>query len=367
MRLLETSIEAAAHGVVITNRVAEIIWVNPAFATMTGYEREEVIGENPRILKSGVQGEEFYAQMWSSLQRGETWRGELVNRTKDGAFYTERQSIRPVRLNGDEITHFIAIKEDITEKEALRSNLMELDRFRTVGLLASSLAHAINNPLAYAKSNIQMLAKALLVDGGVNEAADKDLGLSSADVEEMLLDTLDGLERIRDAVSSLRIFSTIDGDAESQGAELDAGIEAAIQTVSHLLTSRALLRRDYWPEKIHVAMSKAQLAHLMVNLLHNAITQITDKEPDEAAIGITTRLEGEYAVIDVSDSGKGMSEDELAQVFGPLAVAEGELHGPGVGLVICRNIVENVGGKMQVETQLGEGSVFRVELPRADE
>ncbi len=126
LQLLQASVEAAAHGIVIADRQGRIVWVNPAFAAMTGYDRDEVVGRNPRILKSGEQDEAFYEELWSTILRGETWRGEMVNRRKDGSLYTERQSVVPVRQAGGEITHFIAIKEDISELKARQRRLEEL-------------------------------------------------------------------------------------------------------------------------------------------------------------------------------------------------------------------------------------------------
>lgn len=116
----------AANAIVITSRDGVIEWVNPAFTTLTGYASSEVIGQNPRILNSGVQDTPFFANLWATLLRGEVWRGDLVNRRKDGTHYHERQTITPVTDHRGEISHFVAIKEDVTEiirsEERLRAN-----------------------------------------------------------------------------------------------------------------------------------------------------------------------------------------------------------------------------------------------------
>jgi PAS domain S-box-containing protein len=137
LQLLQASVEAAAHGIVITDRWGRIVWVNPAFAEMTGYGRDEIVGRNPRILKSGEQDEAFYEELWSTILRGETWQGEIVNRRKDGSLYTEHQSVVPVRHESGEITHFIAIKEDISELKARQRRLEELSS-RLSGLLETA-------------------------------------------------------------------------------------------------------------------------------------------------------------------------------------------------------------------------------------
>ena len=126
-KLLIAALDAAANGIIITNKDAVILWTNPAFSRLTGYSFEEAIGKNPSQLnKSGIQNEAFYQNMWSTLLTGQHWRGELINRRKDGHLYHEELSIAPVKDNTGEITHFIGIKEDISERKALEEQLQTL-------------------------------------------------------------------------------------------------------------------------------------------------------------------------------------------------------------------------------------------------
>jgi len=117
LRLLSTAVESAANGIAVTDRNGTILWINPAFTKLTGYSRAEAVGQNPRILKSGQHTPEFYRQMWSTLLKGEPWHGELVNRRKDGSLHPEEMTITPVQAGGHEITHFVAIKQDITQRK----------------------------------------------------------------------------------------------------------------------------------------------------------------------------------------------------------------------------------------------------------
>lgn len=142
LRLQSTALEASANGIVITDRQGRITWANMAFSRMTGYTLEEVQNQNPRILRSGVHDEAFYSQLWETILSGQVWHGRMVNRRKDGSLYTEEQSIAPVRDEKNEITHFIAIKQDVTERklaeEAQEKQRMYLSALHevTVGLLA---------------------------------------------------------------------------------------------------------------------------------------------------------------------------------------------------------------------------------------
>ncbi|MBK9091066.1 MAG: EAL domain-containing protein [Holophagales bacterium] len=117
VRLSHSALEAAADGIVITGLDGAIVWANPAFTRMTGYELEEAIGKNPRLLRSGVQREAFYRQMWETIKAGGVWRGELYNRRKDGTLYVEEMTITPVLGEQGEITHYVSIKQDVTARK----------------------------------------------------------------------------------------------------------------------------------------------------------------------------------------------------------------------------------------------------------
>jgi PAS domain S-box-containing protein len=146
LRLLSSAVEAAANGIALTDRQGKILWINPAFTRLTGYSLQEAVGQNPRVLKSGKHPPEFYANMWATIARGEPWSGELVNRRKDGSFYTEQMTIAPVRAGGAGVTHFVAIKQDVTARKRAedRTRLMA----ETVGqLLKSDAPQRIANEL----------------------------------------------------------------------------------------------------------------------------------------------------------------------------------------------------------------------------
>ena len=146
LRLLSSAVEAAVNGIAITDRSGRILWINPAFTRLTGYSFQEAAGQNPRVLKSGKHPPEFYAQMWATIVRGEPWSGELVNRRKDGSLYTEEMTITPVCAGGAGVTHFVAIKQDISARKRAeeRTRLMA----ETLGqLLKSDAPQRIANEL----------------------------------------------------------------------------------------------------------------------------------------------------------------------------------------------------------------------------
>src|SRR5437016_1282773 len=125
MRLQSAALEAAVNGILITDREGTIIWTNPGFTQLTGYDADEAVGRTPGILKSGRHDAPFYHDLWQTIRSGRAWHGEIVNRRKDGSLYHEEQTITPVRGRDGEITHFIAIKQDITARKRLTDRLVE--------------------------------------------------------------------------------------------------------------------------------------------------------------------------------------------------------------------------------------------------
>ena len=159
MRRLVAAIEQAAETVMITDLDGVIEYVNPAFTTVTGYSREEALGKTPRILQSGKHDQEFYRNLWTTLENGETWLGHLVNRRKDGALYEEDASISPVRDENGKCVRYVAVKRDVTQEIALESQLRQSQKMEAVGMLAGGIAHDFNNLLQALLTQAQLLGR----------------------------------------------------------------------------------------------------------------------------------------------------------------------------------------------------------------
>lgn len=132
LKLLKSALEASANTIIITDSTGIIEWVNPAFTKLTGYTPEEASGNNPNMLKSGLQDDEFYKTLWETILGGRVWKGEIVNRRKDGSLYYEESTITPVNNDNNQITHFIAVKQDITDRKKAEEQLQASeDRYRS--------------------------------------------------------------------------------------------------------------------------------------------------------------------------------------------------------------------------------------------
>ncbi len=161
-RLQVAALNAAANAVVITDRAGHIVWANPAFAALSGYTMAEALGRTPReLVKSGQHPATFYAEMWTTLLAGRVWSGEVINRRKDGEVYPEDLTITPVRDAGGEITHFIAIKRDLTRQRQMEDQFLRAQKLETVGRLAAGIAHDFNNVLTVVRGTADLLDRGL--------------------------------------------------------------------------------------------------------------------------------------------------------------------------------------------------------------
>jgi PAS domain S-box-containing protein len=159
MRLQSAALNATPTAIVITDRDGTIVWPNPAFTELTGYRAEEAVGLNlPGLVKSGAHDEAFYQQMWDTLRAGETWRGEVTTRRKDGSLYAEGESITPVKGARGEITHLISMKRDLTEEKRLEAQFLQAQKMETVGQLAGGIAHDFNNLLTVIAGTAELAA-----------------------------------------------------------------------------------------------------------------------------------------------------------------------------------------------------------------
>ena len=154
---LATAVEQAAEAIVITDTSGEILYVNPAFEKTAGYTRQEAVGQNPRILKSGKHDNAFYRQMWETLTQGKVWSGRIINKKKNGALYEEEMTISPIRDSAGKIINYVAVKRDVTQEVALEEQLRQVQKMESIGQLAGGVAHDFNNILTVIQGNASLL------------------------------------------------------------------------------------------------------------------------------------------------------------------------------------------------------------------
>jgi PAS domain S-box-containing protein len=354
---LVAAIEQSAEAVMITNTSGEIQYVNPAFTRITGYSREEVLGKNPRVVKSDKQDSEFYRRLWTTILKGENWHGEITNCRKDGSHYTEEMHIAPVRSPQGEITHFIATKEDISERKRLEDHLRQSQKMEAIGRLAGGVAHDFNNLLTVITGYGQLLRARL---------DPKDLNL----LDEVLKasDRAASLTRQLLAFSRRQILTPQVFDLNSVVANTETMLRRLIGEDIELTTVLE-------PKLGHVKADPGQIEQVIMNLAVNA----RDAMPQGGKLTIETAninldesyartrtgvAPGPYVMLVVSDTGVGLDAETLGYVFEPFFTTKEKGKGTGLGLATVYGIVKQSSGSIWAYSEPGRGTSFKIYLPR---
>jgi PAS domain S-box-containing protein len=357
LRKLHRAVEQSPSSIVITDAKGTIEYVNPKFSEVTGYAFEEAKGQNPRILKSGYTAAEEYSKLWETILSGKEWRGEFHNRKKNGEQFWELASISPVRDSSGSITHFLAVKEDITQRKLLEQQLFHARKMESLGTLASGIAHDFNNILGIILGYASMLKekhlgpeKSAIYLDSIVKAADRGAGL----VRQILTFARKSEFRLEmvDVNSMIGELTTMLGETFPKTISLALQLEKALPPLS---------------------VDRTQIHQALLNLCVNA----RDAMADHGSISIATRLvqgkslatrfatatDENYVEISVSDTGSGIDETTKARVFEPFFTTKEIGKGTGLGLSVVFGVVEAHQGFVDVDSELGRGSTFRVYLP----
>ena len=240
------------------------------------------------------------------------------------------------------------------EREVLQGRLVEADRLASLGTIAASVAHEINNPLAYALANLELVTGAL-----TDEASGSGTAASRASLAPALADIRDGLLRIRSIVRDLRTFSRPADDSIGP-VDVERVLDSSANIVSSEVEHRARLIKDYGGVP-RVMANEARLGQICLNLIANAAQSIPEGNPEKHEIRLTTRHDPRgRVIIEVRDTGEGVPEPLLAHIFEPFFTTKRTSKGTGLGLSISKDLVEKLGGTLTVESVVGQGTVFRV-------
>ncbi len=357
LHLLDAAVQAAPVGWVVTDADGTINSVNPGFTALTGYTAAEVVGRSPRILKSGRHPPEFYAAMWATIKRGEVWSGEMFNQRKDGGLYHEFMTIAPVRDEGGSIAHFVAIKQDITDRKALENQLARAQRLESIGMLASGIAHDLNNIFAPILLSLELLK----------------LKYPMADARRML-DTIESAgQRGAGIVKQVLTFARgIEGErTELQPKYL---VKEMAQILGETLPRNIRIETELAAVLSPVLGDATQLHQVLLNLAINARDAMSvggrlvlgahDVSVDEARAARNPPLKpGRFVAFTVADTGGGIPPEVLERMFEPFFTTKPLGKGTGLGLSTVYGIVRSHGGAVEVKTKVGEGTEFCVLLP----
>ncbi len=358
---LATAIEQAGDVVLVTDRDGTIHYVNPAFGVTTGYSRSEVLGANPSILKSGAHDDAFYKKMWETILDGETWEGRLINKRKDGSLFQENATISAVYDREGEIVNFVAVKHDITRQIELEEQIRHAHRMESVGHLAGGLAHDFNNILQSMTGFLQFAQDGLdpedprskdLEEVGKGAARASKLTqelLTFSRMREVNLEPKDLRSVIHQSLGRLRPML-----GEDIYLDLREPDEPMMTMIDGILMDRAISNlcinaRDAMPEGGDLTIEIEQL-----------------KVDKDFAAQHAELSEGSHVCFCITDSGSGISEDRLGHIFDPFYSTKDVGEGTGLGLAVVHGIVKQHSGLIEVESEMGKGTRFRVILPEAN-
>lgn len=355
--VLDAALQATPSAWVVTDVRGVIEWVNPAFTKISGYTLAEAVGRTPSLLKSGRHTAGFYGNIWQTLAEGRTWQGEICNRHRNGGLYHERMTALPVRDADGKTVHYVAIKEDITERRELEKQLARSQRLESIGLIASGIAHDLNNMLAPI-----MLAVNLI----------KDTHRDRETVE--LLDMMkSAAQRGAGVVKQVLTFAR---GVEGERVQID---------VRPLLKELGQLARETFPRSIRIVLDLpdsellvegdvTQLHQVLLNLAVNARDAMPEGGVltlaarrvvlDEAAVRPAAGMRaGAFVRLAVIDTGTGIPPEVVEQIFEPFYTTKPRGKGTGLGLSSAYGIVRSHGGFIEVRSAVGVGTEFGVVIP----
>lgn len=360
-RRLAQAIEQSPEAVIITDLAGIIQYVNPAFTVISGYSREESLGKTPVFLKSGKHDKASYDRIWQTLRSGRSWEGHLINKRKNGELYTEEISISPVKDPDGTMVGYVAVNRDITEDLAREEQLRQSQKMEAVGQLAGGVAHDFNNMLQVILGFSQIL-------------------LDKCDPQTQDYQNIDQIRQA--AVRATGLTRQLLTFSHKQPINImQVNLNEVFQETRVLLkvllgeTVKCVLSPD--PSVKSVYADLGQLSQVIMNLAVNArdampeggtmtiSTENVQFEPPIVPL-VTGARAGSFACLSVRDTGCGMSEHVKAHLFDPFFTTKGVGKGTGLGLSVVYGIVKQLKGWIEVESEEGKGSVFRIYLPDAD-
>ena len=354
LRQLSQAVEQSPVSIVITDKEGTIQYVNSKFVEITGYSFDEAIGKNPSILKSGHTSDMEYKHLWEAITAGEEWHGELYNRKKNGDLYWESATITPILNAKGEMTGFLAVKEDISgrkqaeeilEKYAadLKSSNAELENFAYVA------SHDLQEPLRMVSSFLNLLEKRMGVE--LDETSKQYIHFAT-----------DGADRMKILINDLLLYSRVGTNKEKfSSVDLNEVMEYSTRVLKENIDKiKAVLIVKPLPV---ITANKTLINQLFINLVNNALKYHSEIDP-QIEVGCTK--DADKYTFYVKDNGIGISAEYFEKVFiiFQRLHTRSEYSGTGIGLAICKKIVETHHGKIWVTSELGKGSTFYFSIPK---
>lgn len=355
---LMLAIDQCSDSIVFTDPKGVMLYVNRGFELVSGYDRSEVLGENAGIISSGEHPASFYKEMWDCISHGKVWNGRFVNCRKDGEIFKEDTTISPILHLDGTIKGYVAVKRDVTRELLLSQQVAEVQRMEAVGQLAGGIAHDYNNILGAG----MLLMDLLLSEPGLQPELQRGL-------EELRK----GHERAANLTRQLLAFSRRQAMVVKP-LNLQTLLNGVMMMLRRLLGERIVLAFKTETEIPWIDGDAGMIEQVVMNLCINA----RDAMPKGGQIQVLIRRidvtdtasspspkarTGSFICLSVTDTGTGMSPEILSKIFRPFFTTKEIGRGTGLGLATVSGIVDQHQGWIEVESEVGKGSEFRVLLP----
>lgn len=354
---LNQALEQSPVSVIITDTKGTIQYVNSKFTEVSGYDEQDVIGKNPRILKSGQHSASFYKEMWDTIISGEEWRNEVCNKKKNGELYWELVSIAGVKDSNGKISNYVAVKEDITQRKQLEEEKVRQERLAAVGQLAAGIAHDFNNIMAIITLDSDLILRTVQLSNS-EQGKLKRIQKQAFHATKLTKQILDFSRRSarEPKILDLRVF-----------------LDEILEFITRTIPERIQIQFTYADGEYIVKADPTQLQQIITNLALNARDAMShtgklnfnlsrmvvhkDHLPDPM-------MElGEWVKLVVADNGSGIHPDVINHIFEPFFTTKDVGKGTGLGLAQVYGIVQQNEGHITVSSQLKQGTTFEIYLP----
>lgn len=362
LRILSRAVEQSPASIIITNTDGTIEYVNPKFMSVTGYSIDEVLGQNPRILKSSEQGPQYYEQFWKTITSGKEWYGEFHNKKKNGELFWELASISPIFDTDGAITHYLAVKEDITARKQTEIELIkakvkaeESDRLKSAFL--ATMSHELRTPLNHIMGFSDLMQSGIDLEntveyaGIINKSGHHLLNMIE-DIFELAITESSGINLRKETFKILDLFlisrSTLTEIREASGKKDQ--IELVFRPDNELINSQ-------------IIADKNKITQVLTNLFSNAV-KFTQSGTIE--FGFHQKTPGSITFY-VRDTGIGIPTNQHALIFDFFRQGDDShtriYEGIGIGLAISKKIIDVMDGSLDFESEPGKGTTFYITLP----
>lgn len=383
LNMLSLTVEQSPISIVITDLEGSIEFVNPKFSEITGYTLEEAIGKNPRILKSEKTLPAVHKELWATIKNGGIWEGELINRKKNGDFFTESAKIAPFKNKHGQITHYLAFKEDITSRKQVEEELQRLNlsllarideetgqrmkqerlmanqaRLVAMGEMIGAIAHQWRQPLATLAMIVQRMHAV-----GCRQV------LTGEEIEEFKNNAMRQIKYMSETIEEFSGFYSKDKRAE-QFSPIKC-INDAVRLFETQFTSNNIIVTIHAHDNLDLLAPgfPNEFKQVILNLLGNARDAILESRiirgnHEQGRIEIDIFINEERKlIIDIGDNGCGIPDSIVNRIFDPYFTTKEESGGTGIGLYMSRMIMlESLGGFLKLQ-KAENGAVFRIKLP----